>query len=120
MDEIFDDYLEHNPTRNRALDLLPLLAQIDMDRVQATVADAKVKARPTFHYRLPNCHIGQTNWTLANAWNTWCVVERLANQPDDLDALAEAYLAAEHAIWGVNRSDWINTVDQWLNDHALV
>ncbi|KZY27290.1 hypothetical protein A3725_25900, partial [Alcanivorax sp. HI0035] len=34
---LIDDYLEHNPTRNRALDMLPLFAEIDADRVRATV-----------------------------------------------------------------------------------
>ena len=120
MDEIFDDYLEHNASRNRALDLLPMLAEIDSDRVHEAVDDPKIKARPAFHYRLPNCHIEDPDWSLALSWNTWCVVERLAGREDDLDALADRFLAAGRPILGVDRGDWVGFIDQWLKDRALV
>jgi len=120
MDEIFRDYLEHNATRNRALDLLPLLAEVDGQRVRGMVHDPKIKARPTFHYRLPNCHIEHPDWSLAAEWNTWCVVERLADRRDDLDALAAEFLAADRPLLGVSRGDWVARVDRWLQDHALV
>lgn len=120
MDQLFDDYLEHNASRNRALDLLPMLAEIDSDRVRAAVDDPKIKARPAFHYRLPNCHIEQPDWSLAGSWNTWCVVERLADRENDLEALAGEYLVADRPILGVGRSDWVRFVDRWLKDRALV
>ena len=120
MDRIFDDYLEYNASRNRALDLLPMLAEIDSDRVRKAVDDPKIKARPAFHYRLPNCQIERPDWSLAGAWNTWCVVERLADREDDLVALADEFLAADRPILGVSRSDWVGFVDRWLKDHALV
>ena len=120
IDVIFDDYLEHNASRNRALDLLPMLAEIDSDRVHKAVDDPKIKARPAFHYRLPNCQIEDPDWTLAGPWNTWCVVERLADREDDLDALADEFLAADRPILGVGRSDWVGFIDQWLKDRALV
>lgn len=37
-----------------------------------------VKARPAYHYRLPNCLIDEPDWRLAREWNTWVAVERLA------------------------------------------
>ena len=120
MDEIFNDYLAHNASRNRALDLLPMLAEIDRDRVREAVDDPKIKARPAFHYRLPNCQIERPNWSLAGGWNTWCVVERLAGREDDLDALAGQFLAADRPILGVSRSDWVRFIDRWLKDRALV
>jgi hypothetical protein len=120
MDAIFADYLDHNASRNRALDLLPMLAAIDSDRVRDAVDDPKIKARPAFHYRLPNCHIERPDWTLASSWNTWCVIERLADRKDDLDALADEFLAADRPILGVGRSDWVRFIDQWLKDRALV
>jgi len=52
LNEILDVYLEHNASRNRALDMLPLLAEIDEDRVKRAVDDAKIKPRPAFHYRV--------------------------------------------------------------------
>jgi hypothetical protein len=119
MDEIFSDYLEHNATRNRALDLLPLLAEIDSDRVRQAVDDPRIKARPAFHYRLPNCHIEKPGWTLAESWNTWCVLERLVDRNEDLDALAAEFLAADRPFLGVSRSDWVGLVDRWLRDREL-
>ena len=120
MDQIFGDYLEHNASRNRALDMLPMLAQIDEDRVRRAVDDPKIKARPTFHYRLPNCHIEQPDWSLAGAWNVWGVVERLAHQTDALEELGGEYLAAEWPVIGVRRGGWVEHVDRWLKDRALV
>jgi hypothetical protein len=119
MDDIFEDYFEHNASRNRALDLLPMLAMVDEDRVRERVDDPRIKARPTFHYRLPNCHIERPGWSLAGPWRTWCVVERLAEREVDLDALAAQFLAADRSILGVNRSAWVEFMDQWLQDRAL-
>jgi hypothetical protein len=120
MIEIFSDYLAHNASRNRALDLLPLLAEIDEERVQGTVDDPRIKARPAFHYRLPNCHIERPDWSLSASWNTWLVVEQLACRPDDLHELGAAFLDAERLILGVNRSKWVGFINQWLKDRELV
>jgi hypothetical protein len=120
MDEIFDDYLEYNATRNRALDMLPLLAEIDEARVRKAVDDDRIKARPTFHFRLPNCEIETEGWSLAGAWNTWCVVEKLAARPEELEALAEEFLDARRLLLGVKRSEWVERVGQWLGDQGLV
>lgn len=119
MDKIFDDYLEYNASRNRALDLLPLLAEIDKKRVFNKVDDPKIKSRPAFHYRLPNCNIEHKDWSLAQSWNIWWVVEQLAHRPDDLKELSAAFLDAEQAIIGVIRNKWVKYLDQWLKDHEL-
>lgn len=119
-DEIFDDYLEYNASRNRGLDLLPLLAEIDDARVKQVVNDPRIKARPAFHYRLPNCHIEKPYWSLAGAWNIWWVVEQLSYNIDDLNALSREFLERERPVLGVNRSDWVAYMDQWLKDRALV
>ena len=119
MEEILAGYLEHNATRNRALDLLPVLAAVDEDTVRAAVDDPRIKARPTFHYRMPDCHIERDGWSLAEAWNTWCVVEKLAARSDDLDALAEEFLGADRLLLGVNRGRWVELVDRWLADRGL-
>jgi len=119
MDDIVDAYLEHNATRNRALDLLPLLSEIDESRVRSAVDDPRVQARPAFHYRLPDCHIEQEDWSLSRSWNSWCVVEKLAERADDLNALAKDFLEANRPLLGVNRGRWVETLGEWLNDHAL-
>lgn len=120
MDSLFTSYLEHNPTRNRALDMLPMLAEIDESRVQDAVGDARVKARPTFHYRLPNCQIERAGWSLADSWNIWCAVEALANDPKALDELAQAFLDARLPLIGVNRRSWVEFVNTWLQEQGLV
>jgi len=119
LDELFADYLEHNADRNRALDLLPMLAAVDETRVRQAIDDPRIKARPAFHYRLPNCQIERPDWSLAGPWNTWCVVENVADRPDDLNELSDAFLAAERPLLGVSRNDWVAFVDRWLEDHAL-
>ncbi len=96
-----------------------MLAEIDSNRVHRAVDDPKIKARPAFHYRLPNCQIERPDWSLAGPWNTWCVVERLVEREDDLDVLAGEYLAADRPILGVGRSDWVRFVGRWLKDRAL-
>lgn len=120
MDTLFSDYLEHNASRNRALDMLPLLAEIDEARVRSAVDDAKVQSRPTFHYRLPNCNIEHQDWSLSLSWNTWCVIDRLAQLSSELDELSTAYLDAGRPVLGVNRDKWLGFIDQWLKDHELV
>lgn len=120
MDQIFEDYLEHNPTRNRALDLLPLLAEIDEERVKSRVDDPRIKARPTFHYRLPDCHIEQKSWSLQTAWESWLVVEKLAGCPQGLEQLADEFLNRDRPLLQISHNDWVEYMDQWLQDHALV
>ncbi|MGF1473938.1 MAG: amidoligase family protein [Geminicoccaceae bacterium] len=91
--KLISDYLVHNPTRNRELDLLPLFAWLDKDQVLSTLPDTKIRRRPTFHYRLPNALIDQPEWGLAEDWNRWVMVERLAARPDLIEAGAQAWLA---------------------------
>ncbi|MEO0624568.1 MAG: amidoligase family protein [Pseudomonadota bacterium] len=75
---LIDDYLAANPTRNRALDLLPILAEIDGDRVRRALPEEKIKARPAYHYRLPDCRIDEAGWSPRQDWMRWLAVERLA------------------------------------------
>jgi hypothetical protein len=50
MDDFIDDYLEANPTRNWALDLLSLLAWLDEKKVRQALPNEKVFPRPTLYY----------------------------------------------------------------------
>ena len=107
-------YLEHNATRNRALDLLPLLAEMDEARVRARVNDPLIKPRPAYHYRLPNCSIERTTWSLAEAWNLWVVVEQVAESGAELDELGRHFRDAHRPLLGVSRSGWVEHVEGWL------
>jgi hypothetical protein len=90
---LIDDYLAYNPTRNRPLDMLPVLCHLNEGRVMDRVEDKHlVKPRPAFHYRLPNCLIDEPDWTLAREWNTWVTVEQLASDPERIRAMSREYL----------------------------
>ena len=91
LEQFMDDYLEANPTRNRSLDLLPLFAHLDPDRVERAVDDERIKARPAFHFRLPNCDIDNPDWGLHVPWNEWLAVEFLAEDEKRLAQMCQAY-----------------------------
>lgn len=95
IEDLIDDYLAANPTRNRDLDLLPLLTFLDHERVRARLPNEKIRARPTFHYRLPDARLSDPGWSIGPDWNRWVAVERVASDRDRLNMLGEAYRAFE-------------------------
>lgn len=109
-----NDYLLHNPTRNRALDMLPLLAYIDESAVKAKVEDTLVKPRPTFHFRLPNCHIDRIDWDLSQAWKYWLEVEKLAADKPKLRAMQESFLRHHDSPLYLFSDAWREETRQWL------
>lgn len=116
MSTLIDGYLDANPTRNRALDMLPLFKHIDEERVLKKVGDERIKSRPTFHYRLPDCLIDQPGWGLHVAWNDWLEVERLAADEKRLERCCKAYGAYLDKSVGRLLHDWGEEVNQrWLS-----
>ena len=110
-----DHYLAFNATRNRALDLLPLLAWMDEPRVRAGLGDGHLgKPRPTYHYRLPNCEIDDAGWTLAREWNTWVAVERVAHDAKLLAEMSRDYLAADEASLRPFYEKWPSVLEKYL------
>jgi len=115
IETLIDDYLEHNPTRNRALDLLPLFIHLDEDRVRGVTRDPLIKPRPAFHYRLPDCEIDVPGWGLHEAWHDWLEVEALANDRKRLAACCEAYLEFLDKPLKRWLGDWAKEVSRsWL------
>ncbi len=119
LNQIFTDYLEFNASRNRALDMLPLLSHINDDGVRRIVDDPKIQSRPAFHYRLPNCHIDRENWSLCDPWSNWLIVEELAQRRDSLDMLSERFIESSSPLIGVNRNEWVEYIDRWLKNNGL-
>ncbi len=81
---LIDDYVRHNPSRDRELDLLPILATLDEARVRAQLPNEKIRPRPAWHYRLPNSEVNAYDWSIGLEWERWVTVERLAAQPETL------------------------------------
>jgi hypothetical protein len=90
---LMSDYLAANPSRKRGLDLLPLFAHLDEDRVRAVLPREKIGPRPVFHYRLPQACLGDAGWSIMPDWERWLAVEGLATDAVALDAKCRAALA---------------------------
>ncbi|KAA2238050.1 amidoligase family protein [Salinarimonas soli] len=84
------DYLAANPSRKRALDLLPLFTFLDEAQVRAVLPREKIGPRPVFHYRLPLAFPGEAGWSILPDWRRWLAVERLAADRETLTAPARA------------------------------
>jgi hypothetical protein len=111
LEQLIDEYIEANPTRNRELDMLPLFTTLDPERVRRQIRSPLVKPRPTFHYRLPDTRLSDPEWGLITEWNRWVQVEWLAADPERLDAACRHYCAcADEKRLG----DWSEIVRQWL------
>lgn len=114
--ELIDDYLQHNPTRDRALDMLPMFAHVDEPRVTAVTDDPLIKSRPTFHYRLANSSVDEPGWSVAEPWNRWIQIERLAADPEALADCARAFMKDRERMLRSVDPQWAKTVTQWLAD----
>ena len=104
-----DDYMTHNPTRNRALDLLPILCELDRDRVMDALNDEErnlVKGRPAFHYRLPDCKINEPGWSAAAPWNHWVYIEKVAHNEPLLHELIGAWRESNEKFSLAPKTSW--------------
>ncbi len=114
LDKFITDYHLCNPDRNRPLDMYPLFASLRKELVETFRDLGKVKPRNTFHYRLPNSSIAEPGWTLAQEWNLWCEIEKLANNKEKLQQLSAGYLnLREETIIGFEHK-WVKKITEWL------
>ncbi len=117
--ELIAMYLDETPTRNRGLDMLPLFTHLAPEQVRTVMGEGKAtSARPTYHYRLPDCRIDEPDWSLATEWNRWVMVERLAAAPEVLETLQRDWLD-HRAAWTTVRPDWAARVAEVLDRHGL-
>ncbi|RNI27219.1 amidoligase [Rufibacter immobilis] len=113
LDTFIDDYHRYNPDRNRPLDLYPVLAFLNAEKVNGYTNLGSVKARNTFHYRLPNSRISDPDWRLSHEWNNWVSIEELANAPDQINLLSQAHLTLKkETLLGFDEK-WIQQIEQW-------
>jgi len=112
-DQFLSDYHEHNPDRNRPLDMYPAFAFVDAQVAQFDDI-GKLSPRPTFHYRLPDCRINDSSWNLAQIWNKWVEVERLAHNQRSMEMLFREYWHIYHTTtFGFNKK-WAQKMQEML------
>lgn len=114
------DYLRDNPTRNRALDLLPLFAHLDPDLLAEYVVDPRIKSRPTLHYRLPDCDIDNPRWHFSTVWNDWVILEQIVSQPSQQRELNELFRESRTLSFRNLTSTWRTRCHQWLENRGYV
>lgn len=122
LEGLIDDYMEHNPTRNRALDMLPVFFLLRPENVLEKLnADEHhlVSGRPAFHYRLPDCSISERGWTAATAWNQWVCVENLAADRRLLDELITEWLANRERYSMARGARWVLRLTHLLSKKYL-
>ncbi|MEX2475815.1 amidoligase family protein [Marinobacter sp.] len=120
IEQLMRDYLKYNPTRNKALDLLPLFAHIDSKLLAEYVEDERIKSRPTLHYRLPDCDIDNPEWHFSTVWNDWVVLEQLANNAPDLAELRAKFRESRKLSLRNLTQSWPDTCEQWLQTKGYV
>jgi hypothetical protein len=112
---LIEDYHRHNPDRNRPLDLYPLFAALQPNLLQEYPHIGKVKPRKAFHYRLPNSSISRPDWSLAQEWNNWVVIEELAGDPEKIARMSKAYREMqEETLLGFEHK-WAKETVKWLS-----
>ena len=123
MNDLLRDYLQHNPTRNRALDMLPILFEIDSTEVLNSVNDDErnlIKGRPAFHYRLPDCKVNVPGWSVATAWNQWVYIEILARDQKLLQELINEWRRCNRKFSLPPRSSWVARLTSILSGKFFV
>jgi hypothetical protein len=94
--------------------MLPLFAHLDEARVRNAIDDPRIKPRPTFHYRLPNCDIDNPQWNIDNCWFAWLEVERLSNDPERLQLFCAEYNDAIDRLIPQSKKKWCERIEQLL------
>ncbi len=118
LDEFAKDYIFYNPTRNRALDLLPLLTFLN-PALKSEIPPQKLTPRPAFHYRLPNSRIDEEEWSIAFEFNQWSLVETIACDKKRLNDLIDEYWEFQDTPFWFIKELWIERIEQWLKEEGL-
>ncbi|CAN5381168.1 hypothetical protein BH23BAC3_BH23BAC3_15070 [soil metagenome] len=116
LDKLISDYFVYENSRNRPMDLQPLFMYLNKDLTEPFLEDTLTHARPTYHYRLPNCSIENDEWTLASEWNRWVLVEKLADDERTLRQYGNAYLKMKKESGIGFESKWIKLMRRWTEN----
>ncbi|MCG8669763.1 MAG: amidoligase family protein [Pseudomonadales bacterium] len=122
VEQLIEDYLEYNATRNRPLDMLPIFYMIAPDMVTNAIKEDErklIKGRPAFHYRLPDCRVGQDGWSVADEWNRWQLVETIAAHHDSRAKLMELWDKEQSVFKLIPNTNWIKQMAGFIKDLEL-
>lgn len=114
--EFIKDYFRFGNGRNRPLDMQPLFMYLDRELTLKLIEDTLTSSRPTFHYRLPNCSLDDESWTLADEWNRWVLVEKLAGFEDLLKTCCKTYLEMKDETMIRFEAKWVEFMSKWIKD----
>lgn len=114
--KLIQDYFQFENSRNRPLDMLPVFLHLEPEYTNERLQDKLTKGRPTFHYRLPNCSVEDPEWTLADEWNRWVLVEKLANEEKTLHQYSNAYFKLQKETLIGFEQKWIKLIDRWVKN----
>jgi hypothetical protein len=110
---LIEDYMEYVGSRNYALDMLPAFAEIERNVVMDKAEEPElIKARPAFHYRLANCLIDEVKWTIADEWQYWLAIEKLAADEELLKKTSLDYREHFNESFFSYRDDWVAHIDE--------
>jgi hypothetical protein len=116
--ELIRDYFTFKNSRNRPLDMLPVFMFVEKEFTSGLMKEELTSARPTFHYRLPNCSLGDESWSLAAEWNRWVLVEKMANDEQALDQYSRAFLNMDDKSVFSMKKKWVKLMDRWVQNVA--
>ncbi len=116
LNSLIRDYFAFGNSRNRPLDLLPLFMYLDEKTTSTLIEEELTSARPTYHYRLPDCKLDEANWSLSDEWNYWVLVEKLADDREALKELSLNWLELNNKTMIGFEKKWIERMDKWVKD----
>lgn len=116
LEELIRDYFKYKNSRNRPLDMLPVFMHLDPETTQNFLEETLTTARPTYHYRLPNCSIEDPEWSLADEWNRWALVEELAADTKTLNQYSKTFLKLKKDTLVGFETKWVELMNRWVRN----
>lgn len=113
-EQLIRDYFNYENSRNRPLDMLPLFMHLNEKLTQSLIDEGITSSRPTYHYRLPNCSLEDEQWTLAQEWNRWVLVEMLAADETALSQYSRAWLRMKRDTLIRFDAKWVELINRWV------
>lgn len=114
INELIQDYIKFNASRNYALDMLPLFCFIDKDAVANKISMRLINPRPAFHYRLPNCDLSNQAWNLTKEFEHWLIIEKLAFDNELRQEMCREYLSYKLIPFSLMQDQWIKKTAKYI------